>query len=137
MCSNYTVRKHTKKFFYSKICVKFLQSNLRTDIKILYWIFHFWLFNELFNLSKLFESLETTCLENPENYSKYLLSSTFYIRRKYWNHENFQLPIFNGFTRFRMSITRFYNFYQACGWLQFCGRTRAKTNRWNCMKFYA
>ena len=34
---------------------------------------------------------------------EFLHSPIFYIRRKYWNRENFRLPVFNGFTRFGMS----------------------------------
>ena len=31
------------------------------------------------------------------------LFSSIYIRRKYWIRENFQLPVFDGFTCFEMS----------------------------------
>ena len=37
----------------------------------------------------------------------------FYInRKKYWLHENFRLPVFDRFTRFRMSWTRFDYFWK-------------------------
>ena len=40
--------------------------------------------------------------------------SSIYIRRKYWIRENFWLPIFDWFTCFEMSWTRFYNFWKMC-----------------------
>ena len=40
----------------------------------------------------------------------FLLSSTLYIRRKYWNPENFRLPVFIGFTRFGIFLIRFHYF---------------------------
>ena len=48
----------------------------------------------------------------------------FYIWRKCWNHENFRLPVFNGFTRFRMSWTRFHVFIKC---LRVCCRNFAAT----------
>ena len=38
------------------------------------------------------------------------LLSSIYIRRKYWIRENFRLPVFDGFTCFEMSWTRFDHF---------------------------
>ena len=42
----------------------------------------------------------------------FLLSSIFYVRRNYWHRENFRLLIFNEFTRFGISRTRFNHFYK-------------------------
>ena len=36
--------------------------------------------------------------------------SSIYIRRKYWIRKNFRLPVFDGFTCFEMSWTRFDHF---------------------------
>ena len=38
------------------------------------------------------------------------LLSSIYIRRKYWIRKNFRLPVFDGFTCFEMSRTRFDHF---------------------------
>ena len=46
------------------------------------------------------------------NWSLLLLSSIFYIRKKYMNCEKFRLPVFSGFPCFEMSWTRFHYFYK-------------------------
>ena len=61
------------------------------------------------------------------------ISSTFYLRRKHWNRENFHLPVFDEFTCFRMPWTRFRYFCKmsawrsSCVWHTFCGHDRIKT----------
>ena len=45
-------------------------------------------------------------------WSRFLLSSIFYARKKYWNRKNFQLLVFNKFTLFGMFWTRFQYLYK-------------------------
>ena len=52
---------------------------------------------------KLLNVLDLKCsFKSEQNLLSFVLSST-YIRKKYWIPENFQLPVFNGFTCFEMS----------------------------------
>ena len=44
----------------------------------------------------------------------FLIFSTYYIKIKYLNCENFWLQVFYGFTSFGMSWTRFDYFYKMC-----------------------
>ena len=44
------------------------------------------------------------------DFEQILLLSSIYIRRKHWIRENFRLPVFDGFTCFEMSWTRFDHF---------------------------
>ena len=63
----------------------------------------------------------------------------FYInRKKYWFRENFRIPVFDGFTRFRVSWTRFDYFWKMslCVWQKFCAKCNSRTNAQNFMKFY-
>ena len=71
------------------------------------------------------------------SFSSHLFFSIFYLR-KYWNHENFRLLIFDGFTHFVMSWVQLHYFYKisVCMWHKFWICTRAKTIRWNCVQFY-
>ena len=51
-----------------------------------------------------------TCIKIEKN----ILFTFFYIyiKRKYWIRENFRLPVFDGFTCFEMSWTRFDHFWK-------------------------
>ena len=74
---------------------------------------------------------------------KLLIFTFFYIsRRKYWFRANFRFPVFDGFTRFGMSWTRFDYFWKmcvcvsVCVWQKFCGKCRSRTYARNFMKLY-
>ena len=60
--------------------------------------------------------------ENKKNtlFLFFLLSSVLYIRKKLWNRKNFQLPVTNEFTCFRMSLIKFNYFYKISMYLSVC-----------------
>ena len=65
--------------------------------------------SELLDLAKIIKY--SNCIQNTSaklNFNLLLteilfLLSSIFIRRKYWIRENFQLPVFDGFTCFEMS----------------------------------
>ena len=72
--------------------------------------------------------------------------SSIYIRRKYWIRENFRHPVFNRFTCFGRSWTRFDHFLKmfvclsvcmlVCMSPKFCGHCISRTNSWKLIKLY-
>ena len=71
-----------------------------TSRHFLYWKLFFGFFRGLF-----------------EDYVFWNFFTFFYIsRRKYWFRANFRFPVFDGFTRFGMSWTRFHYFWK----ISFC-----------------
>ena len=69
------------------------QGILNIDV-IFIWKIHLHIVRSFFGISFVF----------------HVLLSSIYIRRKYWIRENFRLPVFDGFTCFEMSWTRFDHF---------------------------
>ena len=73
-------------------------------------------------------------------YNTFFFFTTFFCinRRKYWFQENFRHLVFDRFTCFGMSWTRFEFFWKmsVCVWQKFCGKCSSRTNAQNFMKFY-
>ena len=61
----------------------------------------------------------------------------FQYKKKVFESWKFLGSIYDGFTRFGISWTRFHYFYKLsiCKWPKFCSRASAKTDGQNYMKF--
>ena len=83
---------------------------------------------------------------NTMIYFSFFITFFHISRRKYWFRANFRFLIFDGFTRFGMSWTRFDYFWKmgvclsvcvsVCAWQKFCGKCSSRTNKQNFMKLY-
>ena len=111
---------------------------------------------------KLKKKIEQHILKQDKNFTRNVNNNAhiftfFYIsRKKYWFRANFRFLVFDGFTHFRMSWTRFDYFWKmsvclsvclcvcvsvclyvcvsVCVWQKFCGKCSSRTNEQNFMK---
>ena len=121
-------------FCFLKTIFKISKCN---KTQIISWKFLYRTVYNLISLCNCFRAYSgQTGIQNNNGNNYY--TCVIYIRKKYWNRENFWLLVFNGFTRFRMSWTRFHYFYKmsVCVWQKICGRSSSKTNERNYVKFY-
>ena len=77
-------------------------------------------------------------LRNCKTYFNFLLllSSIFYIRRKFSNRENFRLPVFTRFGILKHDFTSFTKCLSVSVWHKLCVPATAQANERNSMKFY-
>ena len=79
--------------------------------------------------------INSECLMFVFCFPTLFITFLYILYKKNWNCENFRLTVFDGFTLFGMSWTRFHYFYKMSVH-KFCGLASAKSNRRISMKFY-